>query len=383
MYRLIFLLPLLLAGTGCIPLTSSLDEPSSTLPPEASSRPLQEASEQPSSTLVFPIHPDAVIPQCHLTFKGFGEYIQDRFRGYHTGIDCEMDQTLLEAARAEDRAQGVPEREIAIRAIAPGRVTFASRVSGYGGVMVIAHDIEGEIISALYGHLDPTSFIFSVGADVEQGAALGFLGEQESSETDGERMHLHFGMWKGEEVKLKGYVSTSDALSGWLNPYDIFLEYGGSRFGDTFVLEQTPDRSGSDPFDALHLRLPEGWSLEYIPQIEAMSVYTAQGEGPARERSQLFIRFFDADTFLTLSTVDILSSENIMVGDDYEARRYEIQKKDGVSDFPFQPSWRNDRHIVVDVHVPETRRYYVFAASPDLDPDVFSRLLTALELDAL
>lgn len=149
--------------------------------------------------------------------KPFGIYVTpsnspvdpERFSGYHTGVDIEF----------EDNS----EIEIAVYAIADGEVKIARYVNGYGGVMILLHDIDGQQYSVLYGHLDIDSLNFSVGDTVKAGDQLAVLGEGYTSETDGERAHLHFSVKSGEDLDLRGYVSSEEELSDWINPFDLFL----------------------------------------------------------------------------------------------------------------------------------------------------------------
>ncbi len=148
------------------------------------------------------------------TFKVFGQEVHDRFSGFHTGDDVEVDN---------------PAIEVPVVAIADGTVVLARRVSGYGGVLVIRHTIgsgpDAETVSALYGHLDLAQAP-AVGAAVRQGQMIASLGDHASVETDGERKHLHFQLWPGGGVKLAGYVPTSAGLSAYLNPTTFFQTHG-------------------------------------------------------------------------------------------------------------------------------------------------------------
>jgi len=47
---------------------------------------------------------------------------------------------------------------------------------------------------------------------------LGNLGTGFSSETDGERKHLHLAIHKGSSVNILGYVQTKALLFDWLDP---------------------------------------------------------------------------------------------------------------------------------------------------------------------
>lgn len=295
--------------------------------------------------------------------KAFGEYIEDRFRGYHVGDDIEYTDS---------------KEEVPVLAIATGRVHQAGRASGYGGVMVIEHQIGDDKISAVYGHLDPSSIRLPVGDKVMAGQQIAFLGEHESKETDGERKHLHFGLYKGDEVRLAGYVPSADKLNSWINPQDFFAAQGITIQSQNHLYDPAHDLGGN--FFKIQFSIPDGWEVEYVPSIKSLNLFTLFGNGTARERSQIFIRYFDASEFLTLQTVKIHSAEEVNVGvDNYVGRRYDIEKKSGIPPFPDQPSWRNARHIVTDFRDKlGFTRYYVIAANPELDPVTYKLFLSLI-----
>lgn len=151
-----------------------------------------------------------------ITKKPFGIHItpetspveHDRFAGYHTGVDIEYGDVAL---------------DVPVVAIADGEVVVSKFVSGYGGVVVVRHDILGEQIFALYGHLDPASLI-PRGGRVKQGGKLGVLGEGHSQETDGVRKHLHFAILRGSSPDLRGYVKGVEELRLWYDPLDFYIE---------------------------------------------------------------------------------------------------------------------------------------------------------------
>lgn len=157
-----------------------------------------------------------------ITKKHFGIYITpetspiqpDRFTGYHTGADAEYD----------DVAEDVP-----VRAVADGMVVVGQFVHGYGGVVVIRHDLGSGIVPllALYGHLDPAS-IPQAGKQVKRNEVVGILGDGFTEETDGARKHLHFAMLKKAEADIRGYVKDAEELSGWYDP----LEFYSSQYPD-------------------------------------------------------------------------------------------------------------------------------------------------------
>ncbi len=148
---------------------------------------------------------------------------------------------------------------------------------------------------------------------------------------------------------------------------------------ETFRYERT-DFSEFNPIFRFFAEVPRAWKIEYVPEIEAISIYDPAIPGEnAREQSQIFIRYFEANDFLTLRTVDILEREQFEVRG-HPAVRYVIRKKDGVPDFPRQPSWRNAKHTVVDVRltVRSPSRFYVFGKNPELAPDEFEKFLSSL-----
>jgi murein DD-endopeptidase MepM/ murein hydrolase activator NlpD len=363
----------LLVGVGCSQ-TSSVIPPAhqSLLPAEAqrakvggdggttvdSGGGVSSSSVDPSVDDTFPQDDKRLPLDGMLTYKGFGEYFEDRFSGYHVAIDLEA------------------PADTPVYAIADGEVTYSDRVSGYGGVMVVKHQWDNRIVSAIYGHLDPNSML-EVGEPIQKGEQIAILGEEEK-ETDGEREHLHFAMYEGEEVRLNGYETNALAVSSWLNPVDELK----MSFSETNRRASDLEYAQGEAVFALDFDLPDGWDIEYIPSIESLSLYTLSDAGTARERSQVLIRYFDASAFLTLSTVTIYLTEDLVVGEEnYTARRYDIQKNDGVADFIDQPSWRNERHVVMDFRGQDGyTRYYVVAANPELDTDVYEGLLASMVL---
>jgi murein DD-endopeptidase MepM/ murein hydrolase activator NlpD len=334
---------LLLVGFGCAPA-------SGVIPPESTPAPLllKEGLGVVTSEQILPV-------DGQLTYKGFGEFFEDRFNGYHVAIDLEA------------------PADMPVYAIEDGEVTFSDWVSGYGGVMVVKTILSDRTQSYLYGHLDPES-MKGVGDAIASGEQIAVLGEK-GEETDGEREHLHLAMYEGDEVRLKGYETSASAIDGWLNPFDFVRSDIIDRRSSELIYD------GSDQF-SLEFDVPAGWDIEYIPSIQSLNLYTLAGEGTARERSQILIRYFDASSFLTLSTVTIHSTEDLTVGTgDYIARRYDIEKNAGVADFADQPSWRNERHTVTDFRLENGRtRYYVVAAKPELDRVVYENLLSTMTI---
>jgi len=130
----------------------------------------------------------------------------------------------------------------------------------------------------------------------------------------------------------------------------------------------------------LSFKIPEGMNVEFIPEIEALNIYSEEGEGTTLDRSQIFVRYFDANRFLTLQTVQIYSTLDLTVGaESYVARRYDVEKLPGITNFPSQPDWRNERHVVTDFRGEEGfTRYYVVAGSPELDMAIYESVLQSM-----
>lgn len=151
-----------------------------------------------------------------VTKKGFGVFVTpenspikpERFRGYHTGADAEV-------------SPAQEDSEAAVFAISNGQVVLSQTASGYGGAVVIKHLLDNRQLFAIYGHLDPKSLV-PQGKTVAKGERIGILGKGNSKETDFERKHLHFGIYTGPKVDLRGYIENKEDLSSWLDPIEFF-----------------------------------------------------------------------------------------------------------------------------------------------------------------
>lgn len=153
-----------------------------------------------------------------ITKKPFGIFItpetspveNDRFIGYHTGVDVEFTDVF---------------EDVSVKAIADGTILARTYASGYGGVIVIRHILNGVPIIALYGHLDSARLLPLYISQVKAGDQIGILGDDHSKETDGTRKHLHFSFRQdngNEKIDFRGYVQTKEELAGWLNPLDFY-----------------------------------------------------------------------------------------------------------------------------------------------------------------
>lgn len=146
-----------------------------------------------------------------------------------------------------------------------------------------------------------------------------------------------------------------------------------------FSAEDVPGRAPAFTFSA---NIPTGWQVEAVPQIEALNIYAPSATGTANlEKSQVFISYFRASRFLTLSTVNILERREHDING-RPAITYVVEKKSGVPNFPSQPSWRNLKHRVTDIRVSDASPsiFYVFAKRPELSDAEFETFLNSLNL---
>ncbi|MEJ9280886.1 murein hydrolase activator EnvC family protein [Ureibacillus thermosphaericus] len=95
-----------------------------------------------------------------------------------------------------------------IVASADGVVTYASSLSTYGNVVMITHNINGEIYTTLYAHL--RSFNVSVGDVVKQGQQIAEMGS--TGRSTGPHLHfeVHIGTWRGQTAGVQNplrYIS--------------------------------------------------------------------------------------------------------------------------------------------------------------------------------
>jgi len=128
--------------------------------------------------------------------------------------------------------------------------------------------------------------------------------------------------------------------------------------------------------------IPREWEAEAVKQIESINIYDPRLPGGTNlEKSQIFIRYFRANNFLTLPSVKVLSRKEVTVAE-HPAIDYIIEKKPGYPNFPRQPLWRNQKHRVTDVRTSDASQavFYVFAKHPDLDDILFESILGTLKI---
>lgn len=149
-----------------------------------------------------------------ITKKFFGTYVTpqnspiqpERFTGYHTAVDVEFTDT---------------KNDIPVFALADGTVVLSQSANGYGGVFVIQFNYRGDIFTAIYGHIRPST-LPSLNSQVKKGQQIAVLGSGDTNETDFERHHLHFGIHKGKSIDIKGYVQNKNDLGAWVDPLTLY-----------------------------------------------------------------------------------------------------------------------------------------------------------------
>lgn len=157
-------------------------------------------------------------------YKSFGQYFdksfyagkESLFPAQYTGFHAAADLEIL---------PGEETKEVPVYAVTDGKISFSGMVGGYGGV--ISLDMANDPHTALYGHLKTGSSPFKAGDSVKAGQFLANLGKAFSSETGGERKHLHFGIYNGKSAYFKGYETSQQAIQNkWVDPGTYLKQKG-------------------------------------------------------------------------------------------------------------------------------------------------------------
>ena len=164
---------------------------------------------KPNASVVVPPVEGAL---ARVTKKPFGIYVSpgnspvspERFQGYHTGVD-------FETTAAEQ------DIDVTVSAICAGPLLLKEWASGYGGVAVQSCRLGTQEVTVIYGHLRLSSISVAVRQELKPGQPLGVLGRGYSTETDGERKHLHLGIHQGLAIDIRGYVQNQADLGQWLD----------------------------------------------------------------------------------------------------------------------------------------------------------------------
>ncbi len=133
----------------------------------------------------------------------------ERFTGYHTGLDIEI----------------LPEEKdlpVLVKTICEGKILYTGIIEGYGGVIIQECLIDNQVVSVLYGHLNPTSFKVLVGNNsMSAQTTIAELGKDRSEETGNTRKHLHLGIHKGNHIEFLGYVNEPKDLEEFIDPLPL------------------------------------------------------------------------------------------------------------------------------------------------------------------
>jgi hypothetical protein len=138
-----------------------------------------------------------------------------------------------------------------------------------------------------------------------------------------------------------------------------------------------PSRPAEISFTA---QVPRSWQIEAAPQAQAINFLDPASDDSANiDKSQVFVRFFKANDFLTLRTVHVLERTSLKIAQ-RPAVRYRIQKKSSAPLFASQPAWRNEEHVVTDIRTtPDNPAiFYVIAKRPSLDDVIYENFLSSI-----
>lgn len=203
-------------------ITSNNSEEAQPEPTPEPTNPTPEPEPTPAPTVFYPIPGYAA----RITERAHGQYFElsdgdhlacgGQFSGYHAGDDLETTAAELEI-------------EVPIYAIADGTVKSVGAVGGYGGLLVLDHVLNGEAVTAYYGHIDVSQTSVKVGDKVTAGQQITYLGDHCSSETSGQRKHIHFAIHKGATRDVRGYIQNQSELSGWHNPKELLASLGAAE----------------------------------------------------------------------------------------------------------------------------------------------------------
>ena len=161
-----------------------------------------------------------------------------------------------------------------IYAAADGEVMFAGAMSGYGHAIVIQHNLNGQRVDTLYGHMFSDGVLAKVGDRVRGGQHIANVG----NDGDSSGPHLHLSLHPGAYT---GYSSGVDPMP-WLSQD---LPSAPSGRTDFLPVNSPPPAPGADPF--LPLTTPAGGELAPLPaskgtengmQVNAVRVMRSMSE---------------------------------------------------------------------------------------------------------
>lgn len=151
-----------------------------------------------------------------------------------------------------------------ILAAADGTVTVAEFSGGYGGLIVIEHQIDGQSVATAYAHMWEHGIHVSRGDRVVAGQHIGDVGSSGNSTGP----HLHF------EVRPGGTSGEAVDAAKWLNDHNAAdlpeasvgspngCDTTGGTPGDPAPLDGDPDQMVDDP--PATGRSPRGWRTSWL-----------------------------------------------------------------------------------------------------------------------
>ena len=131
----------------------------------------------------------------------------ERFTGYHAATDFEVYKSEA-------------KKDIPVYAVCSGTIQFSGFAEGYGGLVTEFCNLDNQDVTIIYGHLAIDSLV-DAGTQVSTGQTLGILGAARSTDTDGNRKHLHLGIVKGHSSDVRGYVQTPGEIDLFLDPEKV------------------------------------------------------------------------------------------------------------------------------------------------------------------
>ena len=91
-----------------------------------------------------------------------------------------------------------------------GKVTAAGAADGFGQWIIIQHEIDGEQVDTVYGHMWPDGVLVKEGDEVKGGDHIGDMGNNGQSSGP----HLHFEIWEGGRLNGGTAVDPAPMLEG-------------------------------------------------------------------------------------------------------------------------------------------------------------------------
>jgi len=124
-----------------------------------------------------------------------------------------------------------------------GTVTHSGTASGFGYWIVIEHDVDGQIISSVYGHMSGDDLMVPVGAKVKTGQQISRVGNQGQSTGP----HLHYeervgGVNGGDRKPVAVYGQTGNTTPA--DPADPADQQASTQPADTSAADQTSSCKG-------------------------------------------------------------------------------------------------------------------------------------------